>query len=199
METNSTKKNLTDQLENLERQIKSNSKDQHYADRLIKELLSVKGQICLEPQELDCGKKINELVGNTYRITLTDRGVLYHEYGGYNIFVTKQDSAIYDTLADMVVNQDKNNSLEGEDKENIELMLSAVGWILQVPKIALTDARLTIEMATKIINHINEKYNELMGKELQKETVMEDGLFKDAVMAIEEIAEEVKKESKDGK
>lgn len=186
------KKVLKEKLATVVEQIKTNSKDAHFANKLIDDLLSLKGQLDIEPTELDCGKKVNELKGDTYRITLTDRGILYHEYGGYNIFVTPNIGAIYQTLADMVVNQEENAKLEGEAKENLDLLMSSVGWVLQAPKIALSDAQLTIDIATMVIKNINERYEELSKQELQAETIEEDEEFRQAALAMEEFKKEAK-------
>ena len=54
------KKILKERLDDLVNQIKTNSKDAHFAKKLIDDLLSVKGQMMVEPTELDCGKKVDE-------------------------------------------------------------------------------------------------------------------------------------------
>lgn len=186
---------LRDKLNTVKAQIKGNSKDAHFTDKLIDDLLSLKGQLCVEPMELDCGKKVGEFNGSSYRITLTNKGVLYHEYGGYNVFVTPNGGgALYETLADIVTNQETYDKSEGEEKERIELMMSAVGWCLQAPKVALGNAELTFDIATKIIDYVRKEYEELMSKELQEENPSEDEEFRNATLALEDIKEEIDKE-----
>ena len=188
------KKVLKERLDDLVNQIKTNSKDVHFADKLIGDLLSVKGQMMVEPTELDCGKKVDEYNGETFRITLTDRGVLYHEYGGYNIFVTPNNTALYETLADMVVNKEKYMSASDDEKENIELAMTAIGYCLSVPKIAFADADFMFAIAEMTIKHIREKFETLMAEPLQEETIAEDEVFKSAALALEDL----KSESKEG-
>lgn len=188
------KKELKEKLKTIVGKIKTNSKDQQFAQKLVDDLLSTKGQLDVEPLELDCGKKEKEYLGDTYRITLTNKGVLYHEYGGYNIFVTPSQGALYECLSDMVINQGENAKMEGEQKDNLSLMQTVLGWVLQTPKYAITDAQLSVEIATMVIKHINDKYEELMSKGLQDETVEEYQAYKDATMALETLKEEVKKE-----
>lgn len=178
---------LKERLNDVKRQLRTNAKDVHFFDKLIDEALSIKGQMGVEPMELDCGKKEDEYKGETYRITLTNKGVLYHEYGGYNIFVTPNNTALYETLADMVINKEENAKAEGEAKERLELMMSAVGYCLTLPKIAFTDAEFAFEIATKVIEHIRRKYDELMSEELQEETPKEDEEFKNATLGIENL------------
>lgn len=176
------KDELKKELDILTSKIKDNSKDEHSAQTLIDELLSIKGQMCVEPTELDCGKKEDEYKGTTFRITKTNRGILYHEFGGYSIFVTPTNAALYESLLAMMHNG--NNEEEEPDSQSI-LTVSAITWVLQIPKIALQDAELTFEMATRIVEYINKVYDEATHKELQDETPEENEMFRSASIAQE--------------
>lgn len=186
------KKILKERLDDLVKQIKVNSKDAHFADKLIGDLLSVKGQMGVEPIALDCGKEVDEWRGETFRITLTDRGVLYHEYGGYSVFVTPNNTALYDVLADLVENKDEYAELEGEKKENFDSLLSIIAYNVSLPRIAFLDKDFPQEIALKTIEFLRNMYEDLMNKELQDETPKEDAEFKEATLALEDLKEAAK-------
>lgn len=188
------KKILKERLDDLVKQIKVNSKDAHFADKLIGDLLSVKGQMGVEPIALDCGKEVDEWKGETFRITLTDRGVLYHEYGGYSVFVTPNNVALYDVLADLVENKDEYAELEGEKKENFESLLAIIAYNLSLPRIAFLDKDFPQEIAVKTMEFLRKMFDDLTNKELQDETPKEDAEFKEATLALEEL----KTATKDG-
>lgn len=183
------KKELRDEMRSLINQIKTNSKDAHYADKLLADLLSVKGQLMIEPTELDCGTKTDEVESDTYRITLTNRGALYHEKGGYSIFVTPTMKSLYDTLADIVINKDKYAALEGEEKADYETALSAVAYCLSLPKFVFSDGDFTYKIATMVVEFIKSEYDRLMNEELQEETVEKDREWKEIIDAVEELKE----------
>lgn len=185
---------LKERLEDLVRQIKLNSKDAHFANKLIGDLLSVKGQMGVEPIALDCGKEVDEWKGETFRITLTDRGVLYHEYGGYSVFVTPNNVALYDVLADLVENKDEYAELEGEKKENFESLLAIIAYNLSLPRIAFLDKDFPQEIAVKTMEFLRKMFDDLTNKELQDETPKEDAEFKETTLALEEL----KTATKDG-
>lgn len=185
---------LKERLEDLVRQIKLNSKDAHFANKLIGDLLSVKGQMGVEPIALDCGKEVDEWKGETFRITLTDRGVLYHEYGGYSVFVTPNNVALYDVLADLVENKDEYAELEGEKKENFESLLAIIAYNLSLPRIAFLDKDFPQEIAIKTMEFLRKMFDDLTNKELQDETPKEDAEFKEATLALEDL----KKAANDG-
>lgn len=186
------KKILKERLNDLVKQIKVNSKDAHFADKLIGDLLSVKGQMGVEPIALDCGKEEDEWRGETFRITLTDKGVLYHEYGGYSVFVTPNNVALYDVLSDLVINKDEYAELEGEKKENFDSLLSIIAYNVSLPRIAFLDKDFPQEIALKTIEFLRNMYEDLMNKELQDETPKEDAEFKEATLALEDLKEATK-------
>ena len=183
---------LKERLNDLVRQIKLNSKDAHFADKLIGDLLSVKGQMGVEPIALDCGKEEDEWRGETFRITLTDKGVLYHEYGGYSVFVTPNNIALYDVLADLVENKEEYAELEGEKKKNFESLLAIIAYNVSLPRIAFLDKDFPQEIAIKTIEFLRNMYEGLMNKELQEETPKEDAKFKEATLALEDLKEAAK-------
>lgn len=183
------KKELKERLDGVKNQLRTNAKDVHFFDKLIDEALSLKGQMSVEPIALDCGKAENEWFGETFRITLTNKGVLYHEYGGYSVFVTPNNEALYDVLSDLVVNKDEYAELEGEKKENFESLLTIIAYNLSLPRISFMDRDFPQEIAIKTMEFLRKMYEELMNKELQEETPNEDAEFKDATLALEELKE----------
>ncbi len=181
------KKILKERLNEIKNQLRTNAKDVHFFDKLIDEALSLKGQMGVDPIALDCGKEVDEWKGETFRITLTDKGVLYHEYGGYSVFVTPNNEALYDVLSDLVVNKGEYAALEGEQKENFESLLTIIAYNLSVPRIAFLDRDFPQEIALKTMEFLRKMYDDLMSKELQEETSKEDEAFKEATLALEDL------------
>lgn len=147
----------------------------------------------VEPILLDCGKAIKGKVfkGTTFEMTKTTKGILYHCYGGYNIFVSSSNVSLYMTLDDLIENNEKYSSLVGEDKENFELNLSVIMYILNIPTFSFTSSEFTFDIATRTIQFLNQSLEGAMNMELQEETVEEDAKFKDAMMAIEDMKKNV--------
>lgn len=190
------KKELKERLNEVKNQLRTNAKDVHFFDKLIDEALSIKGQMAVDPIALDCGKEQDEWRGETFRITLTDKGVLYHEHGGYSVFVTPNNESLYAVLSDLVVNKDEYAELEGEKKENFESLLTIIAYNLSLPRIAFLDRDFPQEIAIKTIEFLRKMYEELMDKELQDETPKEDEDFKEATLAIEDLKASLEEETK---
>ena len=191
------KKILKERLADVKNQLRTNAKDVHFFDKLIDEALSLKGQMGVEPIALDCGKEENEWAGKTFRITLTDKGVLYHEYGGYSVFVTPNNSALYDVLEDLVVNKEEYAKLEGEKKANFEALLTIIAYNLSIPRISFMDKDFPQEIAIKTMQFLQKMYEDLMEEPLQDETPNADAEFKEATLAVEELKESMEETKKE--
>ena len=151
----------------------------------------------VEPIVLDCGKAIEGKVfkGQTFELSKTNKGICYHCFGGYSIFVTHNNIALYETLDDLIENQETYNSLTGKEREDFDLHLSALTYVLDVPLFAFSSAEFTYDIATKVIQFLQKTYDDAMAQPLQEETVQEDQEFKDAVLGLEEVKEALKEEN----
>lgn len=181
-------------LKECKEQLKANSKDAHFASNLIDRMLSYKGQLGVEPIELDCGKKIDEWSGETFRLTKTDKGILYHQFGGYSIFVTPNNKALYETLCDYIDHKEEYDKLEGELKEQFDLQLSAITYCLSVPLYCFSDFKFTYRIAIDVIDFLKSTFDSLMAEPLREETPLEDAEFKEATLGLEALKEEIAKE-----
>lgn len=187
-----TKAEYNKEIKELKTKLVGLCNDAHFAKTLIDEMLSLKGQSCIEPLELNVGKRVDSLKGETFEIVKTDRGCLYHEYGGYSIFVNPEQKCLYETLVDYVDNKEAHASLEGEEKEMFELNLSAVAHCISLPKYVFVDVEFTYEIATKVIEFLKKTFEEAMDADLQDETIDEDEQFKQATLGLENLKEEIK-------
>lgn len=183
------KKILKERLADVKKQLRTNAKDVHFFDKLIDEALSLKGQMGVDPIALDCGKEEDEWSGDTFRITLTNKGVLYHEYGGYSVFVTPNNEALYGALEDLVVNKEKYAKMEGEEAENFKALVTIIAYNLSLPRISFMDREFPQEIAIRTMEFIKKMYEDLMDKPLQEETPREDEEFRESKMALEELSE----------
>ena len=137
------------------------------------------------------GKEEDEWAGETFRITLTNKGVLYHEYGGYSVFVTPNNEALYNALVDLVENKEKYAKLEGEEAENFSALLTIIAYNLSLPRISFMDGKFPQEIAIRTMEFIRKMYDDLMNKELQEETPKEDAAFREATEALEGLKESI--------
>lgn len=186
---------LKEKLSELKKKIKANSKEAKFATQLVEELLLTQRMIDKEPlHTYDLGAEIDRLEGQTFYIAKHEKGALYHVYNSYDLVVQPSQLALYDTLVSLVENKEANAKLVGEEKENFENYMNIVSYVLSVPAYALGDGKLSVDIATLVVKHMNETFKKLMNQPLQEETPKEDQEFKEVTLAVEEVKEALKDE-----
>lgn len=191
------KETLKTKLDEVKAKIKVNSKDAHFADMLIDELLSLKGQLGIEPTlvHIPTADVVKSLKGNTFEMSLTKQGdAVYHVYGGYTIVADgARMHSLAKTIADYIENQDLAKDLDEKERELYELDLSATAYILNIPMLAFCDQDLKVDLASRIIQWLRESYEKALSKPLQEETPQADAVFEDAAKALGDLEKETKK------
>lgn len=139
----------------------------------------------MEEKRLSLGKELGRFEGETFYIAEHEFGALYHVYNSMEIAVSMSQTSLYETLIDLVRNKDVYAKLEGEEKNNFELSLSAMIYILNCPLYSFSSIEFTFSVAETIIKQLRLIYEKAMGAELQEETKEEDKLFENAAKAID--------------
>lgn len=139
----------------------------------------------MEEKRLSLGKELGRFEGETFYIAEHEFGALYHVYNSMEIAVTMSQTSLYETLIDLVRNKDVYEKLEGEEKKNFELSMSAMIYILNCPLYSFSSIEFTFSVAETIIKQLRLIYEKAMSAELQEETKEEDKLFENAAKAID--------------
>ena len=148
----------------------------------------------MEENRLSLGKELGRFEGETFYIAEHEFGALYHVYNSMEIAVNMSQTSLYETLIDLVRNKDIYAKLEGEEKNNFELSLSAMIYILNCPLYSFSSIEFTFSVAETIIKQLRLIYEKAMSADLQEETKEEDKLFENAAKAIDTL----KKDSENG-
>ena len=148
----------------------------------------------MKEKRLSLGKELGRFEGETFYIAEHEFGALYHVYNSMEIVVSMSQTSLYETLIDLVRNKDVYEKLEGEEKNNFELSMSAMIYILDCPLYSFSSIEFTYSVAETIIKNLRMIYEKAMGADLQEETKEEDKLFENAAKAIEAL----KKDNENG-
>lgn len=188
------KKELKGKLDEVVAKIKVNSKDKHYADTLVKELLSVKGQLDIEPTllHLPVDDVVKKMESETFRIALLKSGeAVYHLKGGMDIVVQPKANSLYTFLSNVIELQDELDNLTEEERNLLLDDITASTYVLNVPFIAFGDLDFKYKLAEVVVNYLVSLQDEYLNDvELQDETPDKNSIFEEAVMAFEEIVKE---------
>jgi hypothetical protein len=191
---------LKQKLEETKAKLKSYSKDAHFADTLISDLLSLKGQIEHEPTlvhvALDDIQK--EFKGDTYEMRITKDGqAIYHVYGGYTIVVNPRMIGLHEELCRFMSLDDNTDQYTDEEKETILMDREVSAWVLSAPMYAFSDIDLKYKIATDIVEWLNAQTQEMLNAELPNDDAEKNAEFEESVKgvdALKDVLQEAEKE-----
>lgn len=191
---------MKQKLEETKAKLKANSKDAHFADTLISDLLSLKGQIEHEPTlvhvALDDIQK--EFKGETYEMGITKDGqAIYHVYGGYTIIVDPRMIGLHEELCRFLNLEDNTEEYTEEERDLILTDREVSAWVLSAPMYAFSSIDLKYKIATDIVEWLNAQTQEILNAELQPEDASKNAEFEDAVNEVNVFSEMVQEISKE--
>ena len=189
---------LKKRLAEVQNRIKANSKDVHFADELSAELLSIKGQLDIEPTlvHIPISENAKTLQGDTFEMVSDTMGCAFHTFGGYTIYAKRNDgnNAFCDVIDDYVANAKERDNMTEEEKKSFDSILHAIVYCLNAPMLCCSDVELLFKVATDIVDYLVKVQEEALNADLKEETLKENEEFEGAMKAIESIQEQVDKE-----
>lgn len=189
---NENKKQVLSEIENTINQIKTNSKDAKFADKLIDKLLSLKGQYDVEPTRLYVPEKnvIKEYDNDNLRIVKCKDCIIWQHKGGFTFVVKPTMRALYEYLDGMLAMKDRYDELKDDEKQLYDVSYFGMSLILQTPMFAVADDEFFVDLATFVGDGVKKVSEKLLNQPLQEETPIENAEFETNM----EVANELLKE-----
>lgn len=185
------KKEIKAKIDEVKAQIKANSKDAHFAEKLIGDLLSLKGQYEHQPTMVNVAMDdiVDTLEGNTFTIYKTKSGDTgFHLKAGYDIVVRPTVESLNKSLASFVDYQKDIEKLSEEEQEYYKSDLLATQFCLTIPMYAFADMDFKFKVANMFMDYMRKVQTDLLDNvELQEETPEENKRFEEAAKGLEEI------------
>jgi hypothetical protein len=157
-------------------------------------LLSLKGQLDIEPTliHIPSDDIVEKLESETFRLALCKSGdVVYHLKGGMDIVVQPKAESLYSYLVDIIRMQEGIKALDEEQQKILENDVIASTYVLNIPFLAFGDLEFKYKLANIVIDYLVELQDKMLkDAELQEETPVENTLFEEATMALEEMKNE---------
>lgn len=178
------KNTLKQKLEETKAKIKSNSKDAHFAEMLISDLLSAKAELDHEPtiSHIPVSSVIDSYKGDTFEISITKNGeAIYHVYGGYKLIVDPRMVGLYQTIEWLMDSYRGDSEKDDDDLEYIEAVRSATAFVLSAPTYAFSNDELVFKIAGDIVEYLGELQHKMMTTEVQEDDVKENIEFEDTM------------------
>lgn len=173
------KQELKNKIEEVVNQIKTNSKDAKFADSLIDKLLSLKGQLDVEPMRMYIPEKdvIKEYDNDSIRFVRCKSGILFQAKGGFSVFVSPRMSGLYQHLEVILDMKDKYEELTEDQKKTYDFLYLATTQILQLGIFAACDDEFFFGIAEDIVKRFQTMTEKALNADLQEETHKENAEF----------------------
>lgn len=186
------KKTIWSEIETVINQIKTNSKDAKFADKLIDKLMSLKGQYDVEPTRLFVPEKdvIKEYDNDNLRIVRCKDCIIWQHKGGFTFVVKPTMRALYEYIDGMLAMKDNYESLSDDLRQLYEASYFGMSIILQAPMFAAADDEFFVDLATFVGDGVKKVSEKLLNQPLQEETPIENAEFETKM----EVANELLKE-----
>ena len=192
------KRELYLKIEELKDKIVGLTAEENTARELIRELLETKAQIDNTPLILNMGEVENEredvFRANEYEVVKTDRGILYHEYGGYSIFVAPNNKIIYDILSIFWEERADEDGISEEERNDRKERNDALSFTLGIPRLAFIDVDTTIALTTCLVENIERAVANSMDAPLQDDDIEANEEFRENALELEELKKKLKEE-----
>lgn len=188
------KKELNNKLNAKITQLKNICKDAVFADHLIDDLLSLKGQLSIEPTlvHIPLVNVIKEYDFEHFKIIKTLNGIVF-KMTGYEQIIRPTCLTLYGQLDYLLGLKDRYDTLTLEEKDIYDTLFQATATILMNPAICFTDDDYWIDIVTFITKRQNELFEKLLSTPLQPEDAEKDDKFMEEVKDLEDFKESVTK------
>ena len=188
------------------KQLTAISKDPHFAESLIEEILSLKAQMCIEATELYVREKdvIEVFDFDSVCFKLCTTGILFHAKSGYTAWIEPRCRALFGELVDILKTKKELLSLSDEernekDKEELEMreqLFSAWVHVLGMPVASSISPKILFDTAAAFLKSFREETERMLNQPLHEETV-QDLLENSNSQQTEELLDSLAEQMKD--
>lgn len=189
------KKALYNKIEEIKDKIVALTMEEEVTRDLLRELLNTKAELDHEPVLLNIGEvkdeKSDVFRGKEYGVVRTDRGILYHEYGGYSIFVAPNNTVLYDTLECFLEDRSDEEGISKEEKEEREARNEVLSFAIGVPRLIFFSVDTTISVTQRLMDSLDKAVKEAEDAALEDEDIEENEAFREATLELERLKKEV--------
>lgn len=169
--------------------------DAHHAEKLINDIISIKGQLDIKPTlvYLQIDDIVKEYDFGHFKLILMKNCIVV-KVAGFEMVVHPMQKTLYKQLQYIINTHENNSELSDEEKDAFSVFFNATMSIIMTPLICFCDDNFWLDIATYIAKKQNDFFTEKLETPLQDETPEEDTEFNNVVSAIEDFKKEAIKE-----
>ena len=189
------------------KQLTAISKDPHFAESLIEDILSLKAQMCIEATELYVREKdvIEVLDFDSVCFKICTTGILFHAKSGYTTWIEPRCRALFGEIVEMLkakkeilaLSEEERKNFDAEELDMREQFFNAWVHTLEMPVAASVSPKILFETATAFLKSFREETDRMLKQPLHEENVqdlIDNSNVQQAEVLLDGIAEQMKEE-----
>ena len=189
------------------KQLVAISKDAHFAESLIEDILSLKAQMCIEATELYVREKdvIEVLDFDSVCFKICTTGILFHAKSGYTTWIEPRCRALFGEIVEMLkakkeilaLSEEERKNFDAEELDMREQFFNAWVHTLEMPVAASVSPKILFDTATAFLKSFREETDRMLNQQLHEENVqdlIENANAQQAEELLDGIAEQMKEE-----
>ena len=189
------------------KQLVAISKDAHFAESLIEDILNLKAQMCVEATELYVREKdvIEVLDFDSVCFKVCTTGILFHAKSGYTTWIEPRCRALFGEIVEMLkakkeilaLSEEERKNFDAEELDMREQFFNAWVHTLEMPVAASVSPKILFETATAFLKSFREETDRMLKQPLHEENVqdlIDNSNVQQAEVLLDGIAEQMKAE-----
>ena len=198
---------LKKKLQEKTKQLTAISKDAHFAESLIEDILKLKAQMCVEATELYVREKdvIEVLDFDSVCFKICTTGILFHAKSGYTTWIEPRCRALFGEIVEMLKAKKEILALSDEERKNFdaeeldmrEQLFNAWVHTLQMPVAASVSPKILFDTASAFLKSFREETDRMLKQPLHEENVqdlIDNANVQQAEVLLDGLAEQMKED-----
>ena len=174
---------LKKKLQEKTKQLTAISKDAHFAESLIEDILSIKAQMCVEATELYVREKdvieVFDFDSVCFKVCTT--GILFHAKSGYTAWIEPRCRGLFGEIVEMLkakkeilaLSEEERKNFDAEELDMREQYFNAWVHTLEMPVAASISPKILFDTAAAFLKSFREETDRMLNQPLHEETAQD--------------------------
>ena len=174
---------LKKKLQEKTKQLTAISKDAHFAESLIEDILSIKAQMCVEATELYVREKdvieVFDFDSVCFKVCTT--GILFHAKSGYTTWIEPRCRSLFGEIVEMLkakkeilaLSEEERKNFDAEELDMREQYFNAWVHTLEMPVAASISPKILFDTAAAFLKSFREETDRMLNQPLHEETAQD--------------------------
>ena len=170
-------------LQEKTKQLTAISKDAHFAESLIEDILSIKAQMCVEATELYVREKdvieVFDFDSVCFKVCTT--GILFHAKSGYTAWIEPRCRALFGEIVEMLkakkeilaLSEEERKNFDAEELDMREQFFNAWVHTLEMPVAASISPKILFDTAAAFLKTFREETDRMLNQPLHEENAQD--------------------------